>query len=87
MPKPYEIKHTPEGNFVYVDNIERVDISDFMRILNYLNSENQQLKNELADLKVKYKQILEENRVLKVEKHRLFQKNTNLMKQIKEILK
>ena len=46
-----------------------------------------QLKNELADLKVKYKQILEENRVLKVEKHRLFQKNTNLMKQIKEIMK
>lgn len=43
-------------------------------------TENQQLKNGLAELKVKYKQLFEENRVLKVEKQRLLQKNSQLLK-------
>ena len=67
--------------------IDEFDISELMRIINYQIAKNQQLKNGLAELKVKYKQLFEENRVLKVEKNRLLQKNTNLMKQIKEILK
>ena len=58
--------------------IDDLDISELMRIINYQMSENQQLKNDLAELKVKYKQLSEENRVLKVEKHRLIQENSNL---------
>lgn len=42
--------------------IDECDISELMRIINYQIAENQQLKNGLAELKVKYKQILEENR-------------------------
>ena len=60
--------------------IDECDISELMRIINYQMTENQQLKNGLAELKVKYKQIFEENRVLKVEKNRLLQKNTQLLK-------
>ena len=58
--------------------IDDFDISELMRIINYQMAENQQLKNGLAELKVKYKQLFEENRVLKVEKNRLFQERNNL---------
>lgn len=58
--------------------IDDLDISELMRIINYQMSENQQLKNGLAELKVRYKQLSEENRVLKIEKHRLIQENSNL---------
>ena len=58
--------------------IDELDISELMRIINYRMSENQQLKNDLAELKVEYKRLAEENRVLKIEKHRLIQLNSNL---------
>lgn len=58
--------------------IDDLDISELMRIINYQMSENQQLKNDLAELQVLYKKLLEENRVLEIEKHRLFQERNNL---------
>ena len=60
--------------------IDDLDISELMRIINYQMIESQQLKNGLSELKVKYKQLLEENRVLKIEKQRLLQKNSQLLK-------
>lgn len=58
--------------------IDDLDISELMRIINHQMTENQQLKNDLAGLRVKYKQLFEENQVLKVEKNRLLQERNNL---------
>lgn len=60
-----------------------LDISELMRIINYQMSENQKLKSSIAELKgleTENKKLSDKIRVLKIEKNRLLQKNTYLIR-------
>ena len=61
--------------------------TDLMRLINFLIYENRNLNNGLSELKVKYKQIFEENQMLKVEKNTLIQNYFNNQKLAIEIQK
>lgn len=59
--------------------------TDLMRLINFLIYENRNLNNGLFELKVKYKQIFEENQTLKLEKNKLIQNYFNNKKLATEI--
>lgn len=61
------------------------DNTDLMRLINFLIYENQNLKNGISELKVKYKQIFDENQMLKLEKNKLIQNYFNNKKLATEI--
>ena len=61
--------------------------TDLMRLINFLIYENRNLKNGFDELKVKYKQILDENQTLKIEKNKLIQNYFNNKKLATEIQK
>lgn len=50
-----------------------------MSFINFLIFENKNLKNGISELKVKYKQIFEENQMLKAEKNKLKVKLRNIL--------
>ena len=59
--------------------------TDLMRLINFLIYENQNLKNSISELKVKYKQIFDENQMLKLEKNKLIHNYFNNKKLATEI--
>ena len=59
--------------------------TDLMRLINFLIYENRNLNNGLSELKVKYKQIFDENQMLKLEKNKLIQNYFNNKKLATEI--